>query len=235
MPFEKVRPQKVSAIAAEQIIAAIKRGDYPVGSKLPSENELAEKMGVSRPTIREALSALTAVGLIESKPGSGNYVRNPSDALEQELFLLIEDEASCLEIMEARELLEPPLAALAARKRTAKHVEKLRSIHAELKELAKTDDFDSYFSKDKEFHLALVEASGNTLLAAVLTPLVNTMDQKLYREFTRDYYFKNRLGLEEVASLHDEILEAVAAGKPALAARKMREHWERMQKAVSAR
>ena len=235
MPFEKVRPQKVSAIAAEQIIAAIKRGDYPVGSKLPSENELAEKMGVSRPTIREALSALTAVGLIESKPGSGNYVRNPSDALEQELFLLIEDEASCLEIMEARELLEPPLAALAARKRTPAHVEKLRSIHAELKELAKTNDFDSYFSKDKEFHLALVEASGNTLLAAVLTPLVNTMDQKLYREFTRDYYFKNQLGLEEVASLHDEILEAVAAGQPALAARKMREHWERMQKAVSAR
>ncbi len=235
MPFEKVRPQKVSAIAAEQIIAAIKRGDYPVGSKLPSENELAERMGVSRPTIREALSALTAVGLIESKPGSGNYVRNPSDALEQELFLLIEDEASCLEIMEARELLEPPLAALAARKRTPEHVEKLRSIHSELKELAKTDDFDSYFSKDKEFHLALVEASGNTLLAAVLTPLVNTMDQKLYREFTRDYYFKNRLGLEEVASLHDEILEAVAAGKSALAARKMREHWERMQRAVSAR
>lgn len=235
MPFEKVRPRKVSAIVAEQIIAAIKRGDYPVGSKLPSENELAERMGVSRPTIREALSALTAVGLIESKPGSGNYVRGPSEALERELFLLIEDEASCIEIMEARELLEPPVASLAARKRTPDHVEKLQEIHSELKKVARTNDFDAYFTVDKEFHLALVEAAGNTLLAAVLTPLVNTMDQKLYREFTRDYYFKNQLGLEEVASLHDEILEAVVAGKSAVAARKMREHWERMREAVSAR
>ncbi len=235
MPFQKVRPQKVSAIVAEQIIAAIKRGDYPVGSKLPSENELAERMGVSRPTIREALSALTAVGLIESKPGSGNYVRGPSEALERELFLLIEDEASCIEIMEARELLEPPVASLAARKRTPEHVERLQEIHAKLKTVAKTNDFDAYFTVDKEFHLALVDAAGNTLLAAVLTPLVNTMDQKLYREFTQDYYFKNQLGLEEVAGLHDEILEAIVAGRPAVAARKMREHWERMREAVSAR
>lgn len=74
MPFEKVRPRKVSAIAAEQIVAAINRGDYPVGSKLPSEFELAEQMGVSRPSIREALSALEAMSIIESRPGSGNYV-----------------------------------------------------------------------------------------------------------------------------------------------------------------
>jgi len=84
MPFEKVRPRKVSAIAAEQIIEAIKNDSFPVGSKLPSEFELAEQMGVSRPSIREALSALQAVGLIESKPGSGNYVlKSPSSSDEE--------------------------------------------------------------------------------------------------------------------------------------------------------
>ena len=68
MTFEKVRPRKVTAIAAEQVVEAIQRGDYPVGSKLPSEFELAEQMGVSRPSIREALSALQAMEIIESRP-----------------------------------------------------------------------------------------------------------------------------------------------------------------------
>ena len=72
MPFERVRPRKVTAVAAEQILAAIRSGDYPLGSKLPSEFELAEQMGVSRPSIREALSALQAMSIIESRPGSGN-------------------------------------------------------------------------------------------------------------------------------------------------------------------
>ena len=91
MSFKKVRPRKVSAIAAEQIVDAIQRGDYPVSSKLPSEFELAELMGVSRPSIREALSALQAMSIIESRPGSGNYIlRKPSSADENAAVHLIE-------------------------------------------------------------------------------------------------------------------------------------------------
>jgi len=71
MRFSRVQSRKVSAIAAEQIVDAIHRGDFPVGSRLPSEFELAEQMGVSRPSIREALSALQAMAIIESRPGSG--------------------------------------------------------------------------------------------------------------------------------------------------------------------
>jgi GntR family transcriptional regulator, transcriptional repressor for pyruvate dehydrogenase complex len=82
MPFERVRPRKVSAIAAEQIVEAIQRGDFPVGGRLPSEFELAEQMGVSRPSIREALSALQAMALIESRPGSGNYVLRAPSSLD---------------------------------------------------------------------------------------------------------------------------------------------------------
>jgi len=238
MSFEKVRPQKVSAIVATQIIEAIKRGDYPVGSKLPSENELADQMGVSRPTVREALSALAAVGLIESRPGSGNYVRNGTvliDSVGKEAVFVLENEASCLEIMEARGLFEPPVAGLAAQKRTQEDIKNLQAIYKRLRQLAKKGGFDSYFDADKEFHLAIVHSTHNSLVLNVLTPLVNTMDQHLYREFTRDYYFKNQLGLEEVASLHDEILEAIIAGDSARAVDRMRYHWERMQQAVSAR
>jgi GntR family transcriptional repressor for pyruvate dehydrogenase complex len=237
MPFRKVRPKKVATIVAEQIIETIKDGSFPVGSKLPSEFELAEQMGVSRPTIREALSALTAVGLIESRPGSGNYIRNGTssiDSIGNDVVFVLENEASCLEIMEARGLFEPPVAGLAAQKRTPENIERLRSAYKKLSQLAKKGDFDPYFDADKEFHLAVINAARNSLVANVLIPLINTMDQKLYREFTQDYYFKNRLGLEEVASLHDEILEAIVASDSARAVDRMRYHWERMRKAVMA-
>ena len=237
MQFHKVRPKKVATIVAEQIIDTIKDGSFPAGSKLPSEFELAEHMGVSRPTIREALSALTAVGLIESKPGSGNYVRNGAslvDTIGQEAVLVLENESSCIEIMEARGLFEPPVAGLAAKKRTPSDVKKLRLLYDKLGKLAAKGDFDPYFAMDKDVHLAIVSASHNTLVAGALIPLINTMDQKLYREFTQDYYFKNKLGLEDVAALHDELIQAIIDQDSTLAAQKMQQHWERMQEAVSS-
>jgi len=223
---------KVSVAVAEQIVEAIKKGALPVGSKLPSENELAEQMGVSRPTVREALSALAAVGLIESRPGIGNFVCNPSDSIVRDALVLLENEASCLEIMEARGLLEPPVAAVAAKKRTQEQLEKLRTICEKLVRLASKDRFDDYFNTDKAFHLALVEAARNDLLASALIPLINTMDQHVYREFTRKYYFRDDRGIAQVASLHKGILTAVEAGDSELAAAEMRKHWMRMWKLV---
>ena len=230
--FEKVTPAKASVAVAEQIVEAIKRGALPVGSKLPSENDLAEQMGVSRPTVREALSALAAVGLIESRPGSGNFVRNPANSIVREALLILENESSCLEIMEARGLLEPPVAGLAARKRTEDDIKQLRSAYTKLSELAKEGSFDSYFDADKDFHLALVNAARNNLITSVLVPLINTMDQHLYREFTRKYYFRDEHGIAQVAALHKDILAAVEAGDSDRAAAEMRKHWVRMWKLV---
>ena len=229
MPFEKVRPRKVSAIAAEQIIEAIKNDSFPVGSKLPSEFELAEQMGVSRPSIREALSALQAVGLIESKPGSGNYVRkSPSSDEEESARHLIESEAGCLEVMEAREVLEPPIAAYIARKRANGHFAKIEGILQEMRIQAQKGDFSSYFEADKSFHFALAEAASNRLITEAVIPLINSMDQKIYREFTHHYYLKNVSDLEQVVKLHSEILHAIMQGNPELAFDRMSEHWRRM-------
>jgi DNA-binding FadR family transcriptional regulator len=230
MPFEKVRTTKVSAIVAEQIVTAIQKGDYPVGNRLPSEAELAIQMGVSRPSVREALSALEAVGVIESKAGSGNYVRKlPTSGEEQDAPLLIESEAGCLEVMEARSALEPPLAALVAKKGLENNAEILRRTLEEMQIHAAKGDFTPYFKADKAFHLALATAAGNRLITAALIPLINTMDQKLYREFTHHYYLKNATDLERVVGLHEEILQAVISRQPESAFERMREHWQRMR------
>lgn len=232
MEFRKVRPTKASTAVAEQILEAIRRGAFPPDSKLPSEAELAQMMGVSRPTVREALSGLAAVGLIEARVGIGNFVRQPTDPLVHQALLLLESEESCLEIMEARTVLEPPLAELAARKRTDAQAEALERICEELQKLADPASFDAYFSADKRFHLALIEAAGNELLARVLLPLVNTMDERLYREFTREYYLKDAGSIGEVAELHGRVAAAVRARRPAQARAAMRAHWVRMWRLV---
>ena len=230
MPFEKVRPRKVTAIAAEQIVEAIQRGDYPLGSKLPSEFELAEQMGVSRPSIREALSALQAMSIVESRPGSGNFVvRLPSSAEEDDTVHLIESEAGCREVMEAREALEPPVAALVAMKGSTEVFSTLKGILGSMREHAARDEFDAYLDADKAFHRALAEAAGNSLVAAALSPLLNTMDQRVYREFTRHYYLKNVEDLQQVVDLHSEIVDAIEGSDQATASAKMAEHWTRMR------
>jgi len=230
MAFEKVRPRKVTAIAAEQIVEAIQRGDYPVGSKLPSEFELAEQMGVSRPSIREALSALQAMEIVESRPGSGNFVLClPSSAEEDDTLHLIESEAGCREVMDARQTLEPPVAALVAANHTSAILDSLRETLARMSAHAERDDFESYFDADKAFHVTLAEAAGNPLVTAALSPLVGTMEQKVYREFTRHYYLKNVSDLRLVVGLHEEILDAIASGDAETAFAKMVEHWTRMR------
>ncbi len=230
MSFKKVRPRKVSAIAAEQIVDAIQRGDYPVSSKLPSEFELAELMGVSRPSIREALSALQAMSIIESRPGSGNYVlREPSSSEESDTVHLIESETGCLEVMEARGVLEPPIAALVANKATDDIVARLREPINDMRVYAGQDNFDEYFEADKRFHIALADASGNALIIAALSPLLDTMDQRVYREFTRHYYLKNVVDLQHVVDLHHEILDAIEANDEKIAFAKTVEHWDRMR------
>lgn len=230
MPFQRVRPRKVSAVAAEQIVAAIQRGDFPVGGRLPSEFELAEQMGVSRPSIREALSALQAMALIESRPGSGNYVlRAPSPLDERNAVGLIESEAGCLEVMEAREALEPAVAALAAGKAPRPALAKLRDALRQMGRFAAKNDFDAYFVADKAFHLALAEAAGNPLVTSALGPLIDTMDHRVYREFTRHYYLRNVTDLQHVVDLHREILAAIEAKDASTARGKMTEHWTRMR------
>ncbi len=230
MAFEKVRPRKVTAIAAEQIVEAIQRGDYPLGSKLPSEFELAEQMGVSRPSIREALSALQAMSIIESRPGSGNYVvRAPSTHDETHTVHMIESETGCLEVMEARRALEPPVAAMIAEAGLEGNLSELKETVEIMRDHAARDDFDAYFDADKSFHVALAEATGNPLVSAALAPLIRTMDQRVYREFTRHYYLKNVEDLQQVVDLHAEIVEAIEASDGETAEAKMVEHWTRMK------
>jgi GntR family transcriptional repressor for pyruvate dehydrogenase complex len=235
LPLRRVRPTKVSAEVARQIVELIRGGVFPVGARLPSEKELALRMGVSRPSVREALAALEAVGLVEPQVGRGNFVRRfPSEEAGAQPLVLLESEEGCREIIEARGALEPPVAAVAARERTEDDLAALHAAHTGMIGYASALDFDPYFSYDKAFHRALVQATHNSLIAKVLLPLVETMDQRIYREFTHNFYMKSPAMFRKVMEIHGEILAVVAQGDAKAAARKMEIHWQRMKRVYEA-
>jgi len=121
------------------------------------------------------------------------------------------------------------VAALVAANRVPGVIEDLRSILDEMRAYAAKDEFEAYIDADKSFHIALANAAGNSLVTASLMPLLDTMEQKVYREFTRQYYLKDDVDLEHVVDLHSEILEAIVQGDSETAFSRMVEHWTRMR------
>src|SRR3546814_8019682 len=107
MPFQPIEPRRLYRQIADQLRVLIQAGDFPVGARLPPERDLALKLGVSRPSVREALIALEVEGLVEVRMGSGIYVRS-RDAADSVVAV------STLETIRARQLVDGELAAQAA-------------------------------------------------------------------------------------------------------------------------
>ena len=226
MGFEKVRLHTIPAVVAEQIEIAIHLGRFPVGSRLPSEAKLAAEMGVSRPSIREALSALRAAGLIESRRGSGSYVlRAPSVESSNTGSRLREHRERYLSILEARAAVEPPIAGLAASLATDQDRHTLQKIIADMQHLVEAGEIDGYLSVDKSFHLAVAGATQNVLLVESLAPLVSYMDESLYRVFARHEYLTSFAEHRRVVEMHATVCTAICESNPQKASASMERLW----------
>ena len=140
-------------------------GEYPVGSRLPSERELAERFAVSRPTIREAIIALEAQGVVSVKTGSGVYVRE-----RQSDVLSLGQSVSPFELIEARVYIEGEVAALAASLITDEQLNTLRGLLTEMAEENIQDEASSA-GADRKFHSVISEASNNRILGLFITQL----------------------------------------------------------------
>ncbi|WP_258348858.1 FadR/GntR family transcriptional regulator [Saccharopolyspora gregorii] len=144
-----------------QVQDLIRRGEWPVGTKLPPETQLARDMGVGHSTVREALRAMAHFGMLETRPGSGTFVRADSD-LAASLSRRIS--ADALKGLEARNSLERDAARLATLRRTDDDLAALRE-HLHAQHAAYDDgDADRYAEADVEFHRALVAAAHNSVL-----------------------------------------------------------------------
>lgn len=165
MNIRRIERASAPEVVRDQILELIQGGELPVGTKLPSEQELARSFGVSRPVVREGLGRLRSLGLIESRTGSGSFVRSLRIAPQG---LLLAGGYTSDELHEIRSEIEVPGAALAAGRRTRKQLAVLTEI---VERHQHQTDAEDWVADDLSFHVTLAEASRNSLRVRFVTEL----------------------------------------------------------------
>lgn len=214
-----IKSAKIYEIVMEQIKGIVKKGELKRGDKLPSERELCEKLEVSRSSVREALKALQMLGLIESKHGEGNFIKdNFEDSLIEPLsivFLLLGSRSG--DVLELRKVIEPETAALAAKNITNEQLIELKEI---MNELNNTQDAETSASLDKKFHYKIAQASGNNLISTIMFSISSLIEN--YIENSKVH----TLNKDIVKIQHEEIWRALEIKDGVAAARAVRNHLE---------
>ena len=185
MTFEKVaqnRFKKKSSFIADQILMMINSGRYKAGSKLPSERVITDQMGVSRPSVREAISALQIAGILESRPGDGTYVAGPmaTEDLRYRVVSVLEENDSPFESMQARKAIEIGAAQLAIEVATDADLAALEEAWKEKCARGRRGDLEDYLRYGKEFHLAIARATKNRVIEAIIEKLLDMTIQPLW-------------------------------------------------------
>jgi len=212
--------RKLYQKVAEAMIADIRDGTVPVGAKLPSERDLAERFRVSRPTVREAMLALELKGLVEARRGSGIFVVQPKQAPGERLDFDI----GPFELTEARALFEGEAAALAATMISAAELTQLDDILEKMIGQNASDAGDE--SADREFHITIARATRNAAIVHVVETL---WDARYKSPLCRHMLERARHhGVKPQIEEHAKILEALRCGNAADARDAMRGHLGRV-------
>ena len=222
-PVRRVR--KAYEQVYDQLRDWIMRGELSRGARLPSEAVLAREFGVSRGTVREALRVLAAQNLIRTAKGAGggSFVTLPtvdhiSSFLHANISLLSEsDDVTLPEFLEARELLEVFAARQCAARRTQADIDRLRATIVSDPAALGTSE---HYIQNKEFHTAVLDGCGNTLVCIAAQPVFSVLQTRLRRERMPDS-FARRLDDD-----HRAILEAIERGDSDAAGEEMRKHIE---------
>ena len=224
--FKKIKSEKKSTQLAEQIIEAIQNGVYQPGDRIPSERTIAEETGISRPSVREAMSALQIAGIVESKGGSGCYAKEiVHESLTLNVLSMLEKTIGPFEMLEARKTVEPAVARLAANKATSQHLELIRGALLQMRKAAKLVDAKSFDSADHDFHIAIAVATGNNAIKKVVQYLLRPMIGKIWRQIKLEKdSMQHTEHVDVVIKSHERILEAIEEKKAQVAENEMIEH-----------
>lgn len=220
--LKQVRIPRVYTVVVEQIRDLIESGQLKPGDKLPTERSLAEQLGISRSSVREALSALEVLGVIQSRQGLGNYVADnvEGDLSEDQFEDLIESEGT-LEIIEARQLFEPAVAALAAQRRTDADLRALRNCIAEMERLL--DEGAETWEPDWGFHIALARACSNPVVSAIADLITQRVRGRLWQLMREQNYARDPARPRRYLERHRRIYEAIERGDPRAAEEAVRQ------------
>jgi GntR family transcriptional repressor for pyruvate dehydrogenase complex len=222
------RRQTPSEEVTQQLLGYLLSGRMPPGTRLPSERQLAERLGVGRSAVREAIKSLSLLGLLEVRQGSGAYLSgHTSDLLPRVLeWGLLLGEPSMRDIIELRHHLEVTATGLAAERASTEDVQQLRALVARMEQAG--SDVPAYVDADIQFHLRLAQAGGNNVLASLITNI---------QSLTRVWATRVLEHAGETTSslaMHEPIIDAVAAGDVDAARRAMEAHMQRATRRLHA-
>jgi GntR family transcriptional repressor for pyruvate dehydrogenase complex len=200
----------------EQIQQMIKAGELAPGDQLLPERELAEKIGVSRTSVRQSLAILDGMGIIEITPRDGAYVRRQpwQGALEPLIQVLYQERDQVTHLFEVRQIIETQAARLAALRRDEADLKRLEVLNQQFK--AELYDGDMAFEANTRFHLCIVETAKNPILTQIMsTVLMATIEVYMSARHQSLSHVRN---LFRFVDEHQQIIEAIAQQNPDLAA-----------------
>ncbi|HLA42583.1 MAG TPA: FadR/GntR family transcriptional regulator [Aggregatilineales bacterium] len=209
-----------------QIEALIQEGKLRAGDRLPAERELSEQFGVSRTVVREAVKALREKGLVQIQPGKGTYITDgTSEVMRQSISLMvkIDQRKGLANLMQVREMLEPEIAAIAARYAAAEELEEMKSAIEAMDEAL--EDAEAYIEADQQFHHTLAKAANNELILRLIDPIVD-----LLREQRIQVFYAGSGGAENGQIHHKQIFDAIQNGDSEAARQAMIAHLKQVRR-----
>jgi GntR family transcriptional regulator, transcriptional repressor for pyruvate dehydrogenase complex len=216
MALTSLRRSPLVDLAVSQLREQVLSGQWPVGGRLPAETELAQRLEVGRSTVREAVRALVHAGLLETRQGSGTFVRSLTPGADWEPRLR---RAAVLEAYEVREALEVQAARLAASRRTEADIEALRGCLAERDRTRGAGDDARFVEADLAFHRAVVAAAHNALLTELFDSFAAVLREALIA-IRSDQAVQS----PDADAAHARLAAAIEAGDAAAAAQATHDH-----------
>src|ERR1700757_3675335 len=217
--YKTVRTSRLYEQIVQQIEESILEGALKPGDQLPAERDLAQRFGVSRTAVREAVKALREKGLVEAYSGRGTFITDgTTQAVRQSLDLMVKigQPEGSTHLAEVRAILEPEIAALAAARIQDAELTTMREAVAVMDRAGK--DPEAYIEADLDFHLALAEGADNPLILSLLDSIVGLLREQRLR------IFHVPGGPERSHVHHKKILEAVEHHDAEKAREAMRAH-----------
>lgn len=210
LEYKKIKPRKIYEQVAEELLLNIKNGDLKPGDKLDSVWQLAENFQVGRSAIREALSALRAMGLIEMRQGEGTFVRefDPSLISLPITTAVLMKKEDIENLLEVRKVLEVGASGAAASKRTEEDLINMKNILEKM--MNSVGDEELGEKADFQFHLAVAKASQNPLLVGLMNNVGEMMLQSM-RETRRVWLYSKETTSQRLYDEHMQIYKAIEA------------------------
>ena len=208
MEYKKIKPKKIYEEVADTLQEAIRSGKLKPGTKLESVQQLAESFQVGRSAIREALTALKAMGLIEMRQGEGTYVKEfqAEDLNFQIATAMLMNQQDVMHLLEVRKIIETGAAATAAKKHTPENLIKMDAALNGMKVALGNEELGE--TSDLQFHLAVSEATQNPMLTNLLLQVSDLM-QETMKETRRITLFSKEKTTERLYNEHLAIYEAI--------------------------